>query len=548
MVSVTVRSLDLKFRAPETLRSRSASLVAEVRDDFLPNVLTAMRRRFDKSFGPQAIIRIRTIRFRCKLQPGELRSNAAELLGEELARQIEESISHPPDAISLPVEGAAVVVFRDTAHEGAAILIRAAERTNADSSATAEIRRLVQDLLVDPAAADPVLVLKCCVELNRLETVMEQLLLEEIAQLLMRADVLQVQHVHSALTVTKQRRLLRQYEAGDYQQSVAAPSEPKVASPELQQKDWQERVSASPPVASTGFSIPIHAHDPTTDSPAENASVTGRDALVGEAAAEKPELQEALPLVDAEPVGLASVLATPEHNPTSGSRELSGHGLLSLDQRVFRTDWAPLLYLLNVALQLDLPERLWQVGLAEGAELAAAFARLGPDVGDPACLVLSRSFPAGPLPSQEVEAWAEQELVNDSLVAATRFLIERSGNENVGSRLRARIDRLLPTFSLNSDRGFDVAAWCAALLIGTTEELLGEELSEDARVARFSRPGLIELADDVIRVVMTLEHLDIDCRRAGLDANPGWLTWLERALVFEFVETGDVESLSGSSF
>jgi len=36
-------------------------------------------------------------------------------------------------------------------------------------------------------------------------------------------------------------------------------------------------------------------------------------------------------------------------------------------------------------------------------------------------------------------------------------------------------------------------------------------------------------------VIQPVEAIDIDQRRAGLDADPGWLPWLGKTLSFRFV-------------
>ncbi len=52
----------------------------------------------------------------------------------------------------------------------------------------------------------------------------------------------------------------------------------------------------------------------------------------------------------------------------------------------------------------------------------------------------------------------------------------------------------------------------------------------------FAGHGTIAVDADTIRVVQPMDAINIALRRAGLDANPGWLPWLGKRLVFVFVD------------
>ena len=41
-------------------------------------------------------------------------------------------------------------------------------------------------------------------------------------------------------------------------------------------------------------------------------------------------------------------------------------------------------------------------------------------------------------------------------------------------------------------------------------------------------------SDDEVHVIMPIDAIDIDLRRAALDLDPGYLPWLERTVKLEF--------------
>jgi hypothetical protein len=45
---------------------------------------------------------------------------------------------------------------------------------------------------------------------------------------------------------------------------------------------------------------------------------------------------------------------------------------------------------------------------------------------------------------------------------------------------------------------------------------------------------MVEIGPDLICVRLPLSAIDLDIRRAGLDANPGLLPWLDKRLVIAF--------------
>jgi hypothetical protein len=195
------------------------------------------------------------------------------------------------------------------------------------------------------------------------------------------------------------------------------------------------------------------------------------------------------------------------------------------------SDWCALLYLLNISSKLELPERLWRVGVDEGAALAAMFARLAGTDTDAATRVLARSFPdVAPAPAP-LPGWARDELVSDTLAD----LQLRFGDDG----LAARIASLQAWFDSGA---WSLAGWGAAIHLAVAERRLATTIEPGAIAAWFARPGTITLTNERIAVVQPLDAIDIDIRKAGLDANPGWLVWLEKRLDFVFAEPEEPSS------
>jgi hypothetical protein len=64
-----------------------------------------------------------------------------------------------------------------------------------------------------------------------------------------------------------------------------------------------------------------------------------------------------------------------------------------------------------------------------------------------------------------------------------------------------------------------------------------------AFVARYlARPARIRIGPERMDVILSVDDLNFDARRAGLDRDPGWLPWLRRTVRFVFVEREPVAS------
>lgn len=92
---------------------------------------------------------------------------------------------------------------------------------------------------------------------------------------------------------------------------------------------------------------------------------------------------------------------------------------------------------------------------------------------------------------------------------------------------------------------FSSAGWIATQVAGASGALFalraGADLADVGRLrARHLRvPARLEMTRDEMRVVLPMERVDLDLRRAGLDRDPGWVPWLRRHVRIEFRESFD---------
>jgi hypothetical protein len=187
------------------------------------------------------------------------------------------------------------------------------------------------------------------------------------------------------------------------------------------------------------------------------------------------------------------------------------------------TRWGGLVYLVTLALRLGMPEALWRIGVPEGAALSAMLAAISGASDDPVSAALAPGFPDRPAPLGPVPGWARSEFCATVAAAA---------GDLAGTDLGARIEARHAAFA--EDGAWRLAEWGAALLLATLEEMIDWPPGAGAPTDRLAIAGEVEIAPDLIRVRLPLDAIDLDIRRAGLDANPGLLPWLDKRLVIKF--------------
>ena len=171
------------------------------------------------------------------------------------------------------------------------------------------------------------------------------------------------------------------------------------------------------------------------------------------------------------------------------SSEAAAGEPLPLDQpaTVWSTSWAGLPFFLVTAEEAGIPELLHADPALAGRPLRwimhALAQRLVPlSEDDPAALVLAGLHPSEPLPTEKT--------------------VPPSATELHSLREHA-------------------ARWSKAVA-----RRLGREDEQLATLELAQRHGVVEGEPGLLEVVLRLDEVDIDVRRAGLDIDPGWLPWL----------------------
>lgn len=532
MASLRVNALLLTLRAPAARRAAGSALRAQAEQAFVPAVLEAMHRRLEELFGPEAVIRIRRLCLRLSMSPDGLSpGRLAETVGRDLADQVEQLAPRRPLAAALRTPAAEVQVFRNRAHLQAVELAAAAARRKGPDGKARDFGRLWRRLMGSPPG-EQIRVLEMCARAGTLEQVLVRLGPADGPALARLAGLLAPEAVVRALAQTRAR--VRSAESAD------PVAEPPGASDERAARAPEVSQAVRTPDAPASRASLDRAIDPGGRSVAGDVSSSpiGADAIdtpsagpqqLGEprSAADSPPSSEAESAAAhaAAPPLPAAHRAPPSDSVAAATRPgVPAERCGDTAPRCHATQWGPLLYLLNISLKLELPERLWRVGIDEGLALSAMLARLSGTADDPASGVLRADFPNPPAALPNLPEWARRELVEQTHADAERRALAPG--------LIARIDQLRGWYA--ADTSWALPDWGAALHLAVVEDLLETRIGPAGLAERFGQRGRIAVTEEEIRLELPMSAVDMDLRRAGLDADPGWLPWLDKRLVFHF--------------
>jgi len=529
MDRVRVGAVALRLIAPTSLSG--ADLERRAVDDFLPAVLAAAERRLRARLGPSAVIRVPRLDIRLRLSAGDMdRGEAIEAMGADIAEALAaRAVEMAETKIATP-DPERPRHYADRV-EFLALRLAAAAAGEAGPEGREDPQPIWQETAASGEAVE-VAVLARVQLLDRLVPVLRWLGPERRAELVARLGPLMSQDLVRAMTPAPKGRPVAPFDV---------PKAPAPGSTELETN--VARAAHSPGVAGAGSDAP--------PAPPLDISSSGRGKAAG-ASATSPAVptggtpeQPTPPATsidarnqnDLEPRPVADrdnapTPVTPESVPITTAQAAFGRETpdgfeadVGQEPRYeLESRWCPLLGLLNLSSRLELPERLWKVGLDEGAALAAMFARLAGDGEDPAVRVLTLRFPEPARQPEAPPAWARDELTQGCREAAA---------ELAGQDLGPRIAALAAWYG---DGGWDLGAWGAALHVALAEAQLGREIAPGALADVFAGAGRIVVETETIRVIQPMEAIDIDKRLAGLDLNPGWLEWLKKRLEFVFEE------------
>lgn len=533
MPGVDVGTLNLALTAPASLRRDAAALRRGAEEGLVPATLRAMERRLTRHFGEKAVIHIRSLDLRLRLGARDLAAPGyAEALGEDIADQVRALAVIETAGVRSRQADAQVRVWISAHHLSAARLAAAARR-EAGPEGVKEDLADVWPALAGLPPGELAEILDHAAGEGELPAVLARLAPRELSTLRRSLPGAASSPVRRAVEQALARHVLPdpgrsparrrdEGEAGPPQAGLPADaSAPDERDPARQSLQSGNGADAPRPAARPEPAAPIARKRRKARSAAARSGPPGEHAAPA-GATPAPIERSALP----SPADAAS--AGPGNDPERESPAPADQPEIALEPdgcACFPSDWCGLGYLVSVAVKTELPEALWQIGLDEGAVLAHAFARIAGASTDPATRLPSRRFPEPPPRIGRVQDWAREELVAGALARAEPL----AGDQ---AMLCARIESLVAEFTPGG--AFAVDAWLAAYLLAAFEAMTGIGLVGGALDRTFARPGRVEIEDETVRIVQPLEAIDIDIRRAGLDADPGWLPWLEKRMVFVF--------------
>lgn len=527
MDGIRVGTASLRLTAPASLSG--ADLERRAAREFLPAVLAAAERRLRARFGAEAVLRAPRLDLRLRVSVADIASSEAiEAVGEDIAWAL------AARAVGMAAAGGRAGdpdrprLYADRA-EFLALRLAAAGAGETGPEGREDPDTVWREMAASGEAVEAA-VLHRALALERLEPALQWLGPRRRTELAERLGPRLSPRLLAALAPAPERRPAAR-SAGSAAprdpppEAAAAGPRPPPSGTKGDGLDAATRASGRVPPPEPGEGAERAAVSPAAASPSGPEPAAPFEAWNGASAgqpdpaaspvvareASPPPAKPGLPPADA---------ATPDlvaDGPGEARAEIDEGSCHDLESR-----WCPLLGLLNLSFRLELPERLWKVGLDEGDALAAIFARLIGGDDDPAARVLSARFPEPARPLGRLAAWARRDLTEGCREAAAEL-----AGLDLGSRAAA-----IAAWYGDGDR--DLGAWGAGLHLALAEVCLGREIAPGAMAGLFGGVGRIVVDAGTIRVIQPMEAVDIEKRLAGLDLNPGWLAWLRKRLDFVF--------------
>lgn len=538
-----VRQLDLRLSLPEALRSESWSIAQELRHGFIRRVVEVVEERMHAEFGADAVVEIPNLIVAWDgVRESFVDIDYARRVGESLATDVVRNAQAPQvgDPMDMP-GGSGVIVYRNTVHRSAVHIASlsmeqlkhttAARREAIESEWLAVMDRGPEQLrqcmiTITAGKAGPAAVAAISQDMQRLMTSVlpvrewPKAFRKEIELLLSR----------SALPCASE-------ESGN--EGVVDKSElPGGRHPgsgrEAQPDTAKRAVDDGPPGVGETEADLSGAEEltlPSADSVAltrESSSVTEEGAAAGLGAARRATLS------DPESPG-----HTEFRDSTNRETAKSVGDTLEPAREGWstqQTDFGGLAYLLNLIQKIELPEMLWCCGIDEPSFLYDLF-REAIGASDTADVIVNAVSGIDDDETNyrvsEIPKWAADEIRDKirqrlSTIASVEW---PSGRDtwNCHETEFARLDASPRSWSA-------LVHEVATALAKVFEALIWDEESRRSIRSAVSVSGVIRSDTDTIVVILPMESIDINVRRAGLDQDPGYLPWLKQTLRIEFRE------------
>ncbi len=523
MGALRVGSLALSLRLPQGAGGRASAIQQTVEQAFIPAVLDALARDLDETYGETAVIRVRKLRIRLRIGP-EVR-NAADLarqIGHDLAAHVRDTAEIVQSA-ALPADADAEVRIWPTADvwHGAA-LVAGLHREPGPDGQLDDPNLMVERLLEQPSDT-AIRALEHCTEAGLQSDLLAVLSEPAMRAILARFAATMPKALRTAMiaaldrvgedttAATADAAMPKRRRKGNLPPGATASPEPRQQDRRPQQEDpghlpARPAPSTSDPVAKQPKPEPAIFDSAATPSP--NATLQG-----------SPTRSATVHTGDPEPV------RRPLNRLDESSSPLP-NGIEDLAQdtsAAWPTSWGGLVYLVTLAMRLGMPEALWRIGIPEGAALSAMLAAISGTPDDPLLAALCPGPAGSPAPPGALPDWAQDEFCTTMTAAAQ----DLTGHD-LGDRIR------MCHYRLATDGTWSLAESGAGLLLATLGDLIGQAPDAGVPTDVLAVEGMVEIGPDLICVRLPLSAIDLDIRRAGLDANPGLLPWLDKRLVIAF--------------
>jgi hypothetical protein len=512
---------------------------------FITGVLNTLEREIHARFGSESILRLREVTVRWSLEDEQLSDiHYVDRLGRELAEQVEHSLSKRQAAKFLrPSSTDTIALFENEAHLWAAML---SDKIESDSCGWLYPESPnVSDIWLAVCAAGPVglgRALSFLVRMGTLETVLANLTKTQIRH---AVEVLPLEQWPVA---TEKILLNIKDDRTSAFQAAEEHSRPAAPKPDSTSRDAESLLDDGK--APNLISQPRAHFD--TDHAQNDFNKTNRRTDRNEAdlhsRSAEADSYNSLAAGGELPANTSPVRSYPDKEEGAGLKSIKDftdtihQPSLPVIPESLQTRFAGLFYLLNPILELELAEHLWCAGVIEGDFLCHMVRLLigqdGP--ADPAPRVLGGIRRESDPVLADIPAWASDEIRTKSLEALRAMVKRREVPKSPADNLKAAIDDLAITLAPSPDQWkrdsltARTVAHCAAVALYAFGVSFGKRLDHDSFVDLIQIPGRVERNIDEIRILMPMETIDLRIRRAGLDANPGYLPWLKRKLVLVY--------------
>ncbi|MEZ4399301.1 MAG: hypothetical protein R3B06_04735 [Kofleriaceae bacterium] len=507
-----VGEIRIQARVAAALVTAEADLRQQLEGQLVVGVLEEVERQVHARLGPDVIVRARHLSLAWRLGLDDLAVPAvlARLAGE-LVQDLVTALDAQPAAERLRPRDPAVVRFVDEPHALAAALADAADGVPRQWFHPEPAR---PDSAWDEAvAAGPAAVAAVVAWLERMERLAPALALASEPALAAVAALDPARREWVALI-----RARRQ--AGRLTGGATAGLDP--AGADGATAPGRRAAELRPPTASTD--APGPAPTPlarpgaagTGDGSPPPAIADGATGAAVEPTSRPPAPAQAA--ASAEPVVDAAI----DEPAATGPRATTRHaGVLFLAARV---------------LELDLAEALWAAGVDEGAVLTAIAQAIVDDPDDPACAWLGGAVERAPV-APTIAAWATDEISAATQHALGRRLV-RFGVTHTPAGLAEALAGLATTWPVAptlEPGSAQIVRHGAAALAMIVAARLGRPPSRALLQAVCARPGELVWTAAALHVLMPAGAIDLSLRRAGLDQDAGYVPWLRRKVLFEYV-------------